>query len=96
MAFVKTRLLDHEVKLHQEIKDNTSSKVLQAQGEMQKKDSFKPFKNHKGSFKKNDKFKKGHKKGIRCSYCKRLNHLIKDCFKILKKNQNFGEINKEA
>lgn len=95
LGFVKTRLLDHEVKLKTEGTD-TSAKVLQASKEEStasvKQNSFKNSK-FKRNFKKNQNkhhFKNNNKKqgNLKCHHCGRNNHLIKDCI-FYKRNQQY-------
>ncbi|CAK9833160.1 Copia protein [Anthophora retusa] len=87
-SFVKTRLLDHEVKLKTE-NDCTSTKVLHVQ----------TIKKNKGlghkSFFKNQAVKKSHnysKKGpmIKCHHCGRNGHKKRDCY-YYKRNQQYNE-----
>ena len=86
LAFVKTRLLDHEVKLKTESSD-TSVKVLQASqenGQIKRKQNNLTNSKFKGKFKKNHNrrnFKSNRKNSgnIKCYHCGRNNHVIKDC-----------------
>ena len=97
LAFVKTQLLDHEVKLRTESKD-TSVKVLQAVHEDTaaniKKNNFKNPK-FRGHFNKNNNNKKKFKSKkknfgiLKCHHCGRKNHLIKDCI-FYKRNQQYA------
>ena len=79
LAFVKTRLLDHEVKIQSESKD-TSAKVLHAESvnvETSKSHKFQ----QKGQFKRRfpkSKFKKN--SNLKCHYCGRKGHIKKDCY----------------
>ncbi|CAK9796153.1 Copia protein [Anthophora plagiata] len=93
VSFVKTRLLDHEVKLKTE-NDYTSTKVLHIQ----------TIKKNKGlghkSFFKNQAMKKSHnyrKKGptIKCHHCGRNGHKIKDCYHY-NRNQQYNEERKRS
>lgn len=84
LAFVKTRLLDHEVKLGNENKD-TSAKVLniEAVNENLKKgvskDKF--IKRKKFQFNKNNKFKINKNNfNVKCHQCGRKGHIKRDCF----------------
>lgn len=94
IAFVKTRLLDYEIKLKNEANE-TSGKVLQIyvnnhiQNESnrynrQSKNS-KKFKNHRNQKYKSQKqpnysFKNYNKSNIQCEHCGRKNHEKKDCY----------------
>ncbi|CAK9796582.1 Copia protein [Anthophora quadrimaculata] len=93
VSFVKTRLLDHEVKLKTG-NDCTSTKVLHIQ----------TIKKNKGlghkSFFKNQAMKKSqnyNKKGpmIKCHHCGRNGHKIKDCY-YYKRNQQYNEERKRS
>ncbi|CAK9800989.1 Copia protein [Anthophora plagiata] len=93
VSFVKTRLLDHEVKLKTE-NDYTSTKVLHIQ----------TIKKNKGlghkSFFKNQAMKKSHnyrKKGptIKCHHCGRNDHKIKNCYHY-NRNQQYNEERKRS
>lgn len=101
LAFVKTRLLDHEVKLNIDSKD-TSLKVLHVEKEEalnskrsgnSENFSFNKKKQNKKQFKnKNFGKKKFNFNERKCHYCKKKGHQIKDCWtyqkKILNKNDN--------
>ena len=102
LAFVKTRLLDHEVKLRTESKD-TSVKVLQAVHEdtaaNTKKNNFKSPK-FRGHFNKNNnnnknfKSKKKNFGNLKCHHCGRKNYLIKDCIFYQRNQQYIAERNR--
>lgn len=90
LAFVKTRLLDHEVKLQTEQRD-TSTKVLQAvvRNSDSNKSNFEDckrnktykhkYKNYSSNRKPTPNMKKS--KGIyKCHHCGRKGHLKKDCY----------------
>lgn len=84
LAFVKTRLLDHEVKLINESRD-TSVKVLQADNSDQliKKRNFhqKPTKNYKQGQYKIKPFKSNKMSpNIKCHHCGRKGHTKKNCY----------------
>lgn len=81
LTFVKTRLLDHEVKLLAERRD-TSMKVLQAETLTHKKN----FYIHRGQYRRNP-FKAKYRtfKKIKCHYCGKYGHVQKNCnFKKMK------------
>ena len=97
LAFVKTRLLDHEVKLRTESKD-TSVKVLQAvhkdTAANTKKNNFKnpKFRGHfnkNNNNKKNFKSKKKNCENLKCHHCGRKNYLSKRCI-FYKRNQQYA------
>ncbi|CAK9797987.1 Copia protein, partial [Anthophora quadrimaculata] len=93
VSFVKTRLLDHEVKLKTG-NDCTSTKVLHIQTITKNKGL-----GHK-SFFKNQAMKKSqnyNKKGpmIKCHHCGRNGHKIKDCY-YYKRNQQYNEERKRS
>lgn len=92
LAFVKTRLLDHEIKLKGDT--DTTTKVLQigpTEKFASKKSAYssqnfhgaskRPFKGKfRGKFKKqNFKPNRTFSSNMRCHHCGRNNHLIKDC-----------------
>lgn len=85
LAFVKTRLLDHEVKLKNESSD-TSAKVLQAdcRDETLNKSNFGvPKKNfRKDNYKMHtSKFSgRSQKTNIKCHHCGRKGHIKKNCY----------------
>lgn len=97
LAFVKTRLLDHEVKLRNDCAD-TSSKVLHVNVD-NKTQSFK--KNNNNILKQNN-FKNNHYRNklwknthfIKCHHCGRKGHLKKNCFHY-KKSTNQQKYNNE-
>lgn len=81
LAFVKTRLLDHEVKLKNESSD-TSVKVLQAQNtnnnmtwRKRKFDNSQPTSHHQ----KNNKDKRK-RPFMKCHHCGRKGHVKNDCY----------------
>ena len=96
LAFVKTRLLDHEVKLKTESKD-ASVKVLQAVHEdtaaNTKMNNFKypKFRGHSknNNNKKNFKSKKKNFGNLKCHHCGRKKYLIKNCI-FYKKSQQYA------
>lgn len=89
LSFVKTRLLDHEVKLKNESCD-TSKKILQIEN---KTDSYKrrKFENRKplnNYYQQNNKFNKRTKTYIeKCHHCGRKGHMKKDCYYFKRLNQ---------
>lgn len=87
LAFVKTRLLDHEVKLKNESND-TSAKVLQAAAEGKKRQFRKRnFENH--TFSNNQKDQNTRKKFniAKCYHCGRKGHVKNDCYYFKRLNQ---------
>lgn len=104
LDYVKVRLLDYEVKIRGEKKD-TSSKVLFAETPAPSGNSFnknkshnfkmkKPFStnNKKIKFRNNFRGKKNNynNNALKCHFCGRMNHLIKDCH-FYKKFKSFEE-----
>lgn len=104
LAFVKTRLLDHEIKIKNESND-TSTKVLNAYtkntnkgNNSQKNWTSQERKPHRGYNQetKQFRFKTHNKKSnksytVKCDHCGRKNHTKRDCFyykKIGNKNYN--------
>lgn len=94
LAFVKTRLLDHEVKLKRESQD-TSMKVLQVESTEKKRTP--EARNRQNNYLQNQKsFKKSKKFKIKCYQCGRLGHVKSQCYynkdsrttKILKGNEH--------
>ena len=87
LAFVKTRLLDHEVKLTTE-SSSTSGKVLQAQRmnarslRENNNENPKTFKKQWYQKKNKKQFPKTNKdaSAVKCHHCGRKGHKIKDCF----------------
>ena len=84
LGFIKTRLLDHEVKVRNESSD-TSVKVLQAnKGNIAKRQNFEfprlPKKFYRGQH-KTWSFKPNRSLSIvKCHHCGRMGHVKKDCF----------------
>lgn len=94
LAFVKTRLLDHEIKLRNENKD-TSAKVLHVKTKFNtiNKTNFKPqFQVNKNKFKynKNNRNHTFNKKpyAITCNYCNKKGHMKRQCFYYNKRFEN--------
>lgn len=80
LTFVKTRLLDHEVKLTNERRD-TSLKALQLESTKTAGSSYsKGNLNRRHSHAKSFKTKNNKHKFTRCHFCGRKGHLKKDCF----------------
>lgn len=76
LGFVKTRLLDHEVKLKNESRD-TSLKILHVEEKYNKN----RYNRTKQNYLKNTTFKKTNKqKFVKCHYCGRKGHKKQDCF----------------
>lgn len=103
LAFVKTRLLDHEVKLAAENRD-TSLKVLHVETRTSTfknkpnlgTSNFKFNKNfNHGSKQKYKPNKKTNNNNIKCYHCGRKGHTINDCFYYkrgnLNKNNNYNK-----
>ncbi|CAH0380794.1 unnamed protein product [Bemisia tabaci] len=87
LAFVKTRLLDHETKLKGD--DDTSPKVLLLDHQKRKfplKGSKFNSQKFNPNIKKKNNFKPFQKKSMGCFHCGRKNHVIKDC--IYRRNQS--------
>jgi len=89
LDFVKTRLLDHEIKLKGINKDK-SAKVLHAIGNPESMENT--YKNKAMKFMKKP-FK--NKSKLKCFHCKKLGHIKKDCFLLKRQagNQNVPDGN---
>lgn len=87
LAFVKTRLLDHEIKLKSKSSD-TSCKALQVQTqEKQNSNNPKQFKNSSSG--QNHKFKSNKKSfGVKCHQCGRKGHMKNNCYYYKKTQQD--------
>ena len=88
LNYVKTRLLDQEIKLNEESRD-TSSKVLNAEFKQSfsnvghnKQSKF--YANHKQKFKKGNKNNwikvNKNKNSNKCHHCGRIGHIQRDCY----------------
>ena len=99
LAFVKIRLLDHEVKLREESSD-TSSKVLHAHtSQCVNKGIIEGQKSSNSNYGKWKKRKKprnyNSKQTLKCHQCGRSGHKIKDCY-YYKKNRKYNEERKRT
>lgn len=88
LTFVKTRLLDHEIKLINERRD-TSMKVLQAESTIPQAATSKPNfgnsnikrnPNRRQFYKASFKTRNNKMKYVKCHYCGRKGHLQKNCY----------------
>ena len=99
LAFVKIRLLDHEVKLREECSD-TSSKVLHANTSQSANrgiiEGQKSSKNNHGKWKPRKQFRNyNNQQTTKCHQCGRSGHKIKDCY-YYKKNRKYNEERKRT
>jgi len=110
LAFVKNRLLDHEIKIKSDNND-TSKKIMTADVKNNINKNYKNnYKNHNNNYKyKNQKYNtnnntrkpyKGKPKinNLKCHHCGKQGHIKKDCYgyKRLMNNENNKENNKQA
>ena len=95
VAFVKTRLLDHEVKLETESRD-TRAKVLNVNRRSDTQNfNFKRNNFKKYNKKKHSNFKPKIKNNIKCHHCGRKGHKIINCF-YYKKSQQRNQQNQRT
>lgn len=99
LAFVKTRLLDHEVKLKNESSD-TSVKVLQVERKNRHEFRKRKFDNsqiNKGNNSYNQKYNKQKKNShfLKCYHCGRKGHVKTDCFYFKRAQQQQQQKNTE-
>lgn len=93
LAFVKNRLLDHEIKIKNDNSD-TSRKVMKAfaQNNSNQNNKFQNFRNR--PFKHKQPFKGKSKINVNCHHCGKEGHIKKDCFyykRTKKNNKEKGE-----
>lgn len=107
LAFVKTRLLDHEVKLRNDNND-TSAKVLQVEtrtenyNKRRKFENTKKYNNQKNNLtnnynqKNNRNYSQKKTNYSKCHHCGRRGHMKKDCYYFKRMNQenNSGQDNR--
>lgn len=79
LAFVKTRLLDHEVKLKNECSD-TSVKILQAERTTVKDNRKRKYDNSQPGNNSYHKDNKQNRKFVKCHHCGRKGHIKNDCY----------------
>lgn len=95
LAFVKTRLLDHEVKISHENRD-TSAKVLNAdiRDDSTKNRHFTPRRPHYKRGIKSQYFKNNKKNSdVKCHHCGRKGHVKKNCYHY-KRTLNYQNFNR--
>lgn len=78
VAFVKNRLLDHEIKLKNAGRD-TSTKILQAMCNNAKNENKSKINNYKNK-NKYKPIKNNYKTNLKCHHCGKNGHFKKDCF----------------
>lgn len=88
LAFVKTRLLDHEVKLKNESND-TSVKVLQTTVENKGQFRKRKFENRTpNNYNQRDQKAKKKSYFVKCHHCGRKGHVKNDCYYFKRMNQH--------
>ena len=96
LAFVKTRLLDHEIKLQNNCRD-TSAKLLQATAQNVQKTNRPIFNKYKSNI-KNKTIRNKNRSTVKCHHCGKIGHIKKDCFHFKKTftNDHNADSSKQA